>query len=148
MVITLLAKTALTFSTVISLLSPPQSYEIKNFESSNSNLKMVCGSTKRLYLSTNNRRRFDARECQAHFVMDSYYQEYLMPVSILRGNKSNSIAVCGVNSLLFASVNSRRTDIEMKKCQNLKIRARDSQYIYAGYTTPTCRLNGLNKPVC
>jgi hypothetical protein len=132
MVISLLAKTTLAFST--ALLNPPQSYEIKNLHNTR-DLKMGCAGIQKLYLSTNSRRKFDAVECSAFFMKDSYYHEYLIPLSVLQGQKPKRINVCSTNSLLFMS-------------QNLKIRTRDSQYAYAGYLTPTCRLDGLNKPRC
>jgi hypothetical protein len=147
MVITLSAKIALTFSTVIALLSPPQSYEIKNFQDFR-NLKMECAGTQKLYVLTNATKKFNAIECSTFFMKDSYYYEYLLPLSEIQGQESKRVNVCSTNSLLFMSTNNAHTQPKKKKCQNLKIRTRDGQYIYAGYTTPTCRLNGLNKPVC
>jgi hypothetical protein len=145
MVISLLAKTTLAFST--ALLNPPQSYEIKNLHNTR-DLKMGCAGIQKLYLSTNSRRKFDAVECSAFFMKDSYYHEYLIPLSVLQGQKPKRINVCSTNSLLFMSTNNTGTQPKKKKCQNLKIRTRDSQYAYAGYLTPTCRLDGLNKPRC
>jgi hypothetical protein len=147
MVIAALAKTVFSFLTTITLLNYPSAYEIKNFQNFR-DLKMGCAGSKKLYISTNAKRKFNAIECSAFFLKDSYYNEYILPLSVLRGQKLEYINVCSANSLLFMGTNDEHTNPKMKKCQNLKIRTQNSQHMYAGYLTPTCRLDGLNKQTC
>jgi hypothetical protein len=147
MIINFLSQNTLSFLTVISLLGFSQTYEIKEFRNIR-NLNMNCAGTQKLYIQTKNRKMFTAMECSAFVMKDSYYYEYLIPLSVFQRQELNSINVCSADSSLFMSTNDEHTSPKKKKCQNLKIRARDGQYVYAGYTTPTCRLDGLNKPIC
>jgi hypothetical protein len=147
MIINLLSQIIILNLTTISLFSFPQTYGIKDFRNLR-DLNMGCAGIQKLHTQKNNRKIFDVMECSAFVMKDSYYYEYIIPLSVIQRQYSNNINVCSVNSSLFMGTNNEHTSLKKKKCQKLKIRTRDDQYLYAGYITPTCRLNGLNKPIC
>jgi hypothetical protein len=111
-----------------------KSYEIKEIDvpgivSGGGNLKMECGETRRLYLSSSNKHAFDAVECSAFVVRDNYYHEYLLPQRLLRNYRvKQKIAVCSAKKSFFIGIDNQRTSLRSKKCQFLQIRAKDSQY--------------------
>jgi hypothetical protein len=129
-------------TSIALFLNYPQAYEIINFQNYR-NLQMSCAGIKKLYLGANKRNAIDAIECSAFVVRDSYYNEYLLPSSFLKKQKStDTVTVCSAGKPIFEAIPTDASFTKsLRKCQKLIIRTKDDKYVYAGYITPTHRAN-------
>jgi hypothetical protein len=121
-----------------SFISPSAAYEIKNFQNLK-DLQMGRESTVRIYLLQNKKKQYSVEVFSAWVLKDSYYNEILLPISALKKIKKE-FTVCSVGKPIFIGGASHDYSHRiLKQCQSLTVRTKDSQYIYAGYVTPTDR---------
>jgi hypothetical protein len=124
----------------VLFVSFASAYEIKNFRNIK-DLQMGHESTAQIHLPRNKTKQYSVKVFSAWVLKDSYYNEILLPISAFKKIKKE-FTVCSVGKPIFiggASHDySHRT---LKQCQSLTVRTKDSEYIYAGYITPTDRVN-------
>lgn len=126
--------------TIPSFISPAAAYEIKNFQNLK-DLQMSRESTAQIYFPKNKRKQYSVEVFSAWVLKDSYYNEILLPISAFKKIKKE-FTVCSVGKPVFVGGASHDYSHRiLKQCQSLTFRTKDSQYVYAGYVTPTDRIN-------
>jgi hypothetical protein len=130
----------ITSLSIVLLILPVAAYEVKNFQNLK-DLQMGRESTVRIYLLQNKKKQYSVEVFSAWVLKDSYYNEILLPISALKKIKKE-FTVCSVGKPIFIGGASHDYSHRiLKQCQSLTVRTKDSEYIYAGYVTPTDRVN-------